>query len=101
MFIAMDPPKHDRQRAAVQGVVAPKNLREMESPIRSRVQGVMDDIPIGEPFNWVDRVSIDLTALMLATLLDFPYEKRLTLVSWTDMARPQTKDTYGPSNNTQ
>src|SRR3990167_3852324 len=30
MFIAMAPPRHDKQRAAVQGVVAPKNLREME-----------------------------------------------------------------------
>ena len=31
MFIAMDPPKHDVQRSSVQGVVAPKNLKEMEA----------------------------------------------------------------------
>ena len=36
MFIAMDPPKHDKQRQAVQDVVAPKNLKELESLIRSR-----------------------------------------------------------------
>ncbi|WP_278255478.1 hypothetical protein [Nocardioides convexus] len=39
------PPKHDQQRAAVQGVVAPKNLREMEALIRSRVQEVLDEPP--------------------------------------------------------
>lgn len=37
MFIAMDPPKHDVQRRAVQPVVAPQNLAEMEGLIRSRV----------------------------------------------------------------
>src|SRR3546814_1245627 len=92
MFIAMDPPKHDRQRAAVQGVVAPKNLREMESLIRSRVQEVLDDLPIGEPFNWVDRVSIELTARMLATLLDFPYEQRRKLVEWSDLASSRSEE---------
>ena len=60
MFIAMDPPRHDKQRAAVQGVVAPKNLREMEGLIRSRVREVLDDLPLNEPFDWgaecLDRV---------------------------------------------
>ena len=99
MFIAMDPPKHDRQRAAVQGVVAPKNLREMESLIRSRVQEVLDDLPIGEPFNWVDRVSIELTARMLATLLDFPYDQRRKLVEWSDLASSMEQANGGPSDN--
>ncbi len=67
MFIAMDPPRHDKQRAAVQGVVAPKNLREMEGLIRSRVREVLDDLPLNEPFDWVQNVSIELTARMLAT----------------------------------
>ena len=69
MFIAMDPPRHDQQRNAVQGVVAPQNLEEMEGLIRSRVQEVLDDLPLDEPFDWVDRVSIELTSRMLATLL--------------------------------
>ena len=99
MFIAMDPPKHDRQRAAVQGVVAPKNLREMETLIRSRVREVLDDLPIGEPFNWVDLVSIELTARMLATLLDFPYEQRRKLVEWSDLASSMEQANGGPSDN--
>ncbi|MGV7637425.1 hypothetical protein PJI23_33930, partial [Mycobacterium kansasii] len=74
------------QRGAVQGVVAPQNLEEMQGLIRSRVQEVLDDLPVNEPFDWVDRVSIELTSRMLATLLDFPYEDRRKLVHWTELA---------------
>ena len=86
MFIAMDPPKHDEQRMTVQGSVAPKNLKNMESTIRGRVQKVLDGLPVGEPFNWVDRVSIELTTQMLATLFDFPFEDRSKLTRWSDVA---------------
>ena len=84
MFIAMDPPKHDQQRKAVQGVVAPKNLKEMEALIRSRIAEVLDSLPTDRPFDWVDRVSIEITGRMLATLLDFPYEQRRKLTYWSD-----------------
>jgi cytochrome P450 len=99
MFIAMDPPKHDRQRQAVQGVVAPKNLREMEGLIRERVVDVLDALPLGEPFNWVQHVSIELTARMLATLLDFPFEQRRKLVQWSDLATSMEQANGGPSDN--
>lgn len=97
MFIAMDPPKHDIQRQAVQGVVAPKNLKEMEGLIRQRVQEVLDRLPVGQPFDWVQRVSVELTARMLATLLDFPYEKRHKLVYWSDLAAAGPETTGGPA----
>lgn len=84
-FIAMDPPKHDVQRQAVQAVVAPKNLKEMEALIRSRAQDVLDNLPIDEPFDWVEKVSVELTARMLATLFDFPYEQRHRLATWSDV----------------
>ncbi|MCR9258346.1 MAG: cytochrome P450 [Pseudomonadaceae bacterium] len=86
MFIAMDPPKHDEQRKTVQGVVAPRNLQNLEGTIRSRVQTILDDLPVGEQFNWVDRVSIELTTQMLATLFDFPFEDRRKLTRWSDVA---------------
>jgi len=86
MFIAMDPPKHDVQRRAVQPVVAPQNLAEMEGLIRSRVVDILDNLPVGETFDWVDRVSINLTTQMLATLFDFPFEDRHKLTYWSDIA---------------
>ena len=86
MFIAMDPPKHDEQRKTVQPIVSPTNLLAMETLIRSRVSKTLDELPIGEPFDWVDRVSIELTGQMLATLFDFPFEDRRKLTYWSDMS---------------
>lgn len=86
MFIAMDQPRHDQQRTAAQPVVAPRNLAEMESLIRERVCTILDDLPIGETFDWVDKVSIELTGQMLATLFDFPQEERRKLTYWSDLA---------------
>ncbi len=85
-FIAMDPPKHDLQRATVSGVVAPPNLARMEAIIRERTGKVLDGLPVGETFNWVERVSIELTTQMLATLFDFPFEERRKLTRWSDVA---------------
>lgn len=84
MFIAMDPPRHDEQRKVVQGVVAPMNLKKLESVIRQRVCTILDSLPAGEKFNWVERVSIELTTQMLATLFDFPFEDRYKLTKWSD-----------------
>ncbi len=86
MFIAMDPPKHDEQRKVVSPVVGPRNLAALEPIIRQRVQAILDDLPVGEAFNWVDRVSIELTTQMLATLFDFPWEDRRKLTRWSDVA---------------
>ncbi len=86
MFIAMDRPKHDEQRKAVTPVVAPRNLAKMEGTIRQRICDILDTLPLGETFNWVDRVSIELTTQMLATLFDFPFEDRRKLTRWSDVA---------------
>ena len=88
-FIGSDEPKHGQQRRTVQGVVAPSNLANLEPLIRERVAGILDDLPIGETFNWVDRVSIELTTQMLATLFDFPFEERRNLTFWSDVATSQ------------
>ena len=85
-FIGMDPPKHDVQRKTVQGVVAPMNLAKLESTIRQRAADILDSVPVGETFNWVDLVSIELTTQMLATIFDFPFEERRKLTYWSDMA---------------
>ena len=85
-FISMDPPKHDVQRKAVTGVVAPMNLSKLEPIIRQRAVTILESLPHGEQFNWVDAVSIELTTQMLATLFDFPFEDRRKLTYWSDMA---------------
>lgn len=98
-FIAMDPPKHDAQRQAVQGVVAPKNLAQMEALIRSRTADVLDHLPVDEPFDWVQKVSVELTSRMLATLFDFPFEQRHKLAYWSDVASGAPESTGGNANS--
>jgi len=85
-FITMDEPQHMPQRMAVAPTVAPKNLAELEPLIRERAIDILEHLPVGETFNWVQEVSIELTARMLATIFDFPYEERRKLVHWSDLA---------------
>jgi cytochrome P450 len=84
-FISMDPPEHGRQRNTVSPAVAPRNLANLQPLIRERVIDILENLPVGETFNWVDRVSMELTARMLATLFDFPYEDRRKLIHWSDI----------------
>ena len=86
MFIAMDQPKHDVQRKTVSPIVSPHNLQNLEPVIRERAAKILDDLPIGEEINWVDKVSIELTTMTLATLFDFPWEDRRKLTFWSDVA---------------
>ena len=98
MFIAMDQPKHDVQRKAVSPIVSPANLANLEVLIRERAQTIFDNLPRGETFDWVDRVSVELTTQMLATLFDFPWEDRRLLTYWSDTA---TADDTVPGNKTK
>jgi cytochrome P450 len=93
MFIAMDPPKHDAQRKVISPIVSPHNLATMEPIIRQRAGKILDELPIGETFDWVDRVSVELTTQMLATLFDFPFEERRKLTYWSDLTTTDTSDT--------
>ncbi len=92
MFIAMDPPKHDLQRKVVSPIVSPGNLANLEATIRERVNTIFDGLPVGETFDWVDKVSVELTTQMLATLFDFPWEDRRKLTYWSDIT------TAGPAS---
>ncbi len=85
-FITMDPPEHEAHRMAVTPAVSAGNLANLEQVIRDRVCAIIDSLPQNEAFNWVERVSIELTASMLATLFDFPHEQRASLIRWSDMA---------------
>lgn len=101
MFIAMDEPRHSEQRKTVQPAVAPNMLKEYEPLIRSRTQGLLDSLPVNEPFDWVDRVSIELTTMMLATLFDFPFENRRQLTRWSDVVTNMNNPDICPGGEEQ
>lgn len=101
MFIAMDEPRHSEQRKTVQPAVAPNMLKEYEPLIRKRTQDLLDSIPVGEPFDWVDTVSIELTTMMLATLFDFPFENRRQLTRWSDVVTNMNNPDICPGGEEQ
>jgi cytochrome P450 len=85
-FIRMDPPRHTAQRKTVAPIVAPSNLANLQATIEQRTVALLDGLPRNETFDWVDKVSTELTAMMLATLFDFPFAERRKLTWWSDVA---------------
>jgi cytochrome P450 len=92
-FIAMDQPRHSPQRKTVSPMFTPTHLDQLAILIRERAGKVLDALPRNETFNFVDRVSVELTTQMLATLFDFPWEERRKLPRWSDVitALPKSK----------
>ena len=86
MFIAMDRPKHTEQRRVVSPAFTPSEMVRMSEEIRKRTSETLDALPWDEAFDWVDRVSIELTTGMLAVLFDFPWADRRKLTEWSDWA---------------
>ena len=86
MFIAMDRPKHTGQRRTVAPAFTPSEMVRLTETIRMRTSEVLDSLPWGDEFDWVDTVSIELTTQMLAILFDFPWEDRRKLTLWSDWA---------------
>ena len=86
MFIAMDRPKHTEERRVIAPAFTPAEMERMSTEIRKRTGELLDSLPIGKSFDWVDKVSIELTTGMLALLFDFPWEDRRLLTEWSDWA---------------
>ena len=84
MFIAMDRPQHTAQRRTVSPAFTPSEMGRLSADIRARTAALLDSLPVGEAFDWVDRVSIELTTGMLAILFDFPWADRRKLTIWSD-----------------
>lgn len=95
-FMQMDPPDHTRKRKSVTGIVAPKSLAQMKVLIRERAGQTLDALPRNEEFDWVDKVSIELTSMMLATLFGHPVEDRRRLVRWSDIITADIEDPASP-----
>jgi cytochrome P450 len=86
MFIAMDEPHHSAQRRTVAPMFTPTHLDQLAINIRKRSETCLDSLPRNETFDWVDKVSIELTTQMLAVLFDFPWDDRRKLTRWSDVA---------------
>ena len=85
-FLLMDPPEHTGRRKVVKPMTNRESLDNFAGLIRERTGRVLDALPRGEVFDWVDKVSTELTGMMLASMFDFPQEKRRQLIYWSEVA---------------
>lgn len=97
MFIQEDQPKHDQQRKVVAPAFTPRNVMAFEPLIRERACRILDNLPRGETFNWVQEVSVELTGQMLATLFDVPQDDRSKLIYWSDSVSNLANPEYFPT----
>ncbi|MEO8812631.1 MAG: cytochrome P450 [Caulobacteraceae bacterium] len=95
-FISLDPPVHDAQRKVVAPMFSTASMAIMAPLIRERAARILDDLPVGETFDFVDRVSVELTSQMLATLFDFPFEHRRMLPRASDLILSGPEPGAGP-----
>ncbi len=95
-LITMDAPDHTARRKAMTPVVSPKNLAQFEKLIRERTSAVLDSLPRNTEFDWVERVSIELTSMMLATLFGHPIDDRQRLIHWSDVIAADLEDPDSP-----
>ena len=84
-FATADPPEHTAERAAVAPALADARMKELEGRIRREIRLILDGLPVGEPFDWAERVSVELTSRIVAALFDFPDEERYLLPYWAEV----------------
>jgi cytochrome P450 len=85
-FIAMDAPRHTEQRKVVAPAFGPSQMIKQEALVRQRTRDLIDRLPVGETFCWVNDVAIPLTIGMLCVMFDFPFDERADLKLWSDWA---------------
>ena len=83
-FINMDPPDHKVHRGAVTPVFSSANLAAMEDEVRGRVERILDQVPLNQPFDWVALVANELPLQMLSTLFGIPEADPYHMLYWTN-----------------
>src|SRR5690606_9646060 len=84
MLLACAPPQHSAQRRTVAPAFGPAEIERLRSNTLMRTRELLESLPLGETFDWVELVSKELATQMLAILFDFPWETRHNLTNWSD-----------------
>jgi len=95
-FISQDPPIHTAQRKVIAPAFGPGQMVGLEAQVRERARTLIDALPLGETFDWVERLAIPLTLGMLCSLFDMPFEEWRDLKRWSDWASGVSADNLTP-----
>ncbi len=74
MFIAMDPPKHDRLKMLFQRGFTPKRIAEHEDAIRSIAVGVLDGLDGRETCDLINEVAQPVVSRVIGSFMGIPPE---------------------------
>ena len=91
-FIAQDQPIHTAQRRVIAPAFSPSQMIKLDKLVKERTRQLLDDLPVGETFDWVERVSIPQTLGMLCILFDMPFEEWRDIKRWSDWASGVSAD---------
>ncbi len=83
-MIFMDDPRHKRFRSLVNKGFSARSILTLETELRRRSAALIDAMPEGTPFDFVDAFSRDLPLQAICLLLGVPQEERAQLVEWVD-----------------
>ena len=83
-MIFMDDPKHKRFRSLVNKGFSARAILSLETELKRRAVALIEALPEGEPFDFVERFSRDLPLQAICLLLGVPQEDRARLAEWVD-----------------
>ncbi len=91
-FIAQDQPIHTAQRRVIAPAFSPSQMIKLDKAVKARTKELLDGLPVGETFDWVERVSIPQTLGMLCILFGMPFEEWRDIKRWSDWASGVSAD---------
>ena len=81
-----DDPQHWRLRTLVNKGFTPSTIGRLESDLRFRARQILDQVPVGEPFDFVRTVAQELPLQAICSILGVPQADRRKLADIVDEA---------------
>jgi len=94
-LITTDPPRHTSQRALISRAFTPGAVSQLESHIHDIARRIVDEVPVGEPIDFVESVAAPLPVIVIAELLGVPLEDRDKFVAWSNASIGVADPEYG------
>jgi cytochrome P450 len=84
VLVVEDPPQHRRQRVLVQRAFSPGRVASMEQAIREVAGQLVDTLPRGRLFDFVNMLATPFPVLVIADALRIPRERLDDFKRWSD-----------------
>jgi cytochrome P450 len=87
-----DPPDHTRYRGLVQPAFRPSLMRRLEDQMREMVVQLVDAIPVDEPVEITEALTIPFPLWVICELLGLPRERWRECYEWSEASVPGASD---------